>query len=236
MADTPMTTSNPPPALDPSAEARAQSRQRLDPSLVDSATGLLAEVTTSPAIIGPDFFVARLDRDVDILALYGWLKSDDCPLGFNGLVGLGEETKTAKGFLDNFRQKIGDQPRGPLNTCGKLSLTNVRKTKPREIEGAEWNWKVGMQFKVPKKLANDNLTAADRSLVRWASAPEYFTIFIRLDERAAVSNNLVYAGTIFTNMKSSGNNYKDHEQKIKDGIMALTGMDKDTFVVSQIPW
>ncbi len=198
MTDMQTSPNNPAPApAPPGVATRARARQRQDIDPVDAAATLLGAATTGPATVGPDFFVARLDRDVDIIALYGWLKSTDCPLGFNGLVSLGEETKTATGFLDNFRQKIGDQPRGPTNSCGKLKMTNVSKNKPTEMEGPEWDWKVGMTFKVPKQLANDNLSASDRSLVRWASAPDYFSFFIRMDERASISNNLVYAGTIF---------------------------------------
>ena len=44
--------------------------------------------TNVDGTVGPNFFVARLNDEAMTLALYGWLRSDNCCLGLQGKVQL----------------------------------------------------------------------------------------------------------------------------------------------------
>ena len=97
--------------------------------------------------VGPHFFVARLKNEATIVALYGYLLSDECCLGLQGEVQLPEGVNCASDFLELFRKKDGVKNSVQAVSFGKIHLRNVRKDKPDEY-GFDGEWEP-LPFNVP---------------------------------------------------------------------------------------
>ena len=87
---------------------------------INNLAGGLANTNVN-GTVGPNFFVARLNDEAYTLALYGWLKSDQCCLGPQGKVQLPEGVNCALDFLELFRKTNGIDTGRPLS-FGKLNL------------------------------------------------------------------------------------------------------------------
>ncbi len=87
--------------------------------------------------------MARLKNEATILALYGYLLSNECCLGLQGKVQLPEGVNCASDFLELFRKKDGVNSVQAVS-FGKINLRNVRKDKPDEYGyDGEWDWEKG---------------------------------------------------------------------------------------------
>ena len=73
---------------------------------INSLAGGLGNTNVN-GTVGPHFFVARLRNEATIVALYGYLLSDECCLGLQGDVLLPEGVNSASDFLEIFRKKDG---------------------------------------------------------------------------------------------------------------------------------
>ena len=82
---------------------------------INSLAGGLGNTNVN-GTVGPHFFVARLRNEATIVALYGYLLSDECCLGLQGEVQLPEGVNCASDFLELIRKRSENQFEGCLKT------------------------------------------------------------------------------------------------------------------------